>query len=625
MKKKLVAFAAMVCAVLIGFSTLAGCKLTTTDNVRDMAQVVAEINIGNEGQTTDKVYKKDLVLAYLSYGYLYSYYYGYTSSEVYESIVDSLVGSRVLVQYVKGYYETAENGIVDSSKAKWDVERYLTADEIVEAKYNAVLSVNNAIDGYMTASETASSDTLADTVRTVPTGATNAADPELTVNQMQEKINEGIFDIGIGEERHTAYNKFISIFSKSGVLTDYNAKDGLLKSTYFKELVVEQEEQMLVNKYSEDFQKAERDKITYETLSAKYKEMYDAQKQSYDAGNGTTDFESALSSATSDSPIVYSPYSGYGYVYNLLLGVSDEQEADIEAIKATDNTAIKLERNQILSATTVKDLRSTWILSGYDCEFDETNGTVKFTGDYTFNSDISLAFQGTVNRVAEKDEENDTAAEYSIESVKTFGLDEFVSFMDEYVFGSVQTGESNVNPDYYKKVQHTKVDNYEDKINELLFAFSTDPGSLNTYKGYVVNPLPDVDLTESFVKTFADASRELMSMGGSSYIIAASDYGYHVIFYSAEINTNINYPTLDDYLDSLDSTKGGFASWSEYLNDILTNWEDYEDSDFYLYKLASVFNGASDAYTKKQNEIVKAAKADESKVKIYSDRYADLG
>lgn len=624
MKKRLVKFATLIIALLLGFSALAGCKLTYTDNAKDMAQVVAEVNIGNEGQKTYKIYKKDLVLAYLSYGYMYTYYYGYTAKQTYNTLLDSLVGTRVMVQYIMKDCED-NSDIKDSSKEKWDIERYITADEKVEAKYNAILSINNSIDGYVTAGEKGVTDTLADTVRTVPKDAKNAEDPDLTIAEMQAEIDKGIYDIAIGEKRHTAYNRFIRLFSNSGMLNDY--KNDILTTEYFKNMLVNQEEQMLMDRFGKDFQTEERNKITYETLSEKYAEMYAAQVKGYSAG--TSDFEKALSSATKDKPVVYSPYSGYGYVYNLLLGVSEAQKADIEAIKSTDTTARATERKSILAATTAKDLRSTWILSGYDFEYDEAAKTGKFTGDYTANKDVSLAFQGEVSRLAEKDKEKNISAEYRIDSVKTFGLDEFIAFMEEYVYGSVQNKDvassSDDTVNWYKKVTHGRVDNYDDKINELLFAFSTDSGSLNTYKGYVVNPYPDADSTESFVSTFADAGRKLLTMGGSSYIVVASDYGYHIVFFSEALSANTGYATLDDYLNSLDDTKGGFASWSEYLNDILSDWDKYEDSDFYLYKLASIFTDASTAYTNKQTEIVKAAKADKEKVKIYSERYADLG
>jgi hypothetical protein len=157
-----------------------------------------------------------------------------------------------------------------------------------------------------------------------------------------------------------------------------------------------------------------------------------------------------------------------------------------------------------------------------------------------------------------------------------------------------------------------------------LFAFSTDAGSLNTYKGYVINPVKGLGQKDQWVKEFADAGRKLLELGGNSYIVVASDYGYHVMFYSAILSPSNDYATLDAYLDSLDSNKGGFESWEAYFADIVNNWEDYEDSDFYLYKLASLYINADNEYSIFESEIVESARYDETKVKVYSDRFADL-
>ncbi len=625
MKKKLVAIVAVIISILMSCSIFAGCKLTTTNNAKDMAQVVAEINIGNAGQETDKVYKKDLVMAYLSYGYLYSYYYGYTGSQIYEMLVNSLVGTRVMVQTVMAHYESADGGVKDGTKAKWDIERYLTSDEIVEAKYNAIFSLNSNIDGYMKAEEKGVTDTLTDTVRTTPTGAENKPEEDKTVDEMTTYIGNGVYDVAIGGERHKAYNQLVKLLSNSGLLNDYEGD--VLNTEYYKNMLKNQEEQMLLDRYSEDYQKDLRKQISYDTLKAKYEEMYNAQVSSY--GQSTSAFEDALSKASNSNPIVYSPYTGYGFVYNLLLGVDDVQTNDISNIKLTEKSAYDNARRTILSSTTVKDLRSSWILSGYDFDYDESTKTGVFTGDYTANENVSLPFQGVVSELVKEDKDNDVEAEYRIDNVKEFGLDEFISFMENYVYGSEQPADvmsqSDDRVNWYKKVTHLSVPDYEDKINELLFAFSTDPGSLNTYKGYIINPERDVNITEQWVHTFASAGRELLNMKGSSYIVVASDYGYHVMFFSSLLGADVNYGTLDAYLNSIDSTMGGYASNAEYLAHILDNWEDYEGSDLYLYNLASLFVDTSTAYSAKQNEIVSAAKADENKVKIYTERYSDLG
>ncbi len=62
-------------------------------------------------------------------------------------------------------------------------------------------------------------------------------------------------------------------------------------------------------------------------------------------------------------------------------------------------------------------------------------------------------------------------------------------------------------------------------INDLLFAYSTDPGSLNTYMGYVVEP----DKT-SFVSEYEYASWKAVENGIGSYVVCANDFGWHIVY-----------------------------------------------------------------------------------------------
>ena len=159
-----------------------------------------------------------------------------------------------------------------------------------------------------------------------------------------------------------------------------------------------------------------------------------------------------------------------------------------------------------------------------------------------------------------KEKTDDDAAEYSVTDVKTFGLNEFIEFMDIYLYGAKQTGDAGVT-DVNVLKQVTKAAGaaeYAEKINDLLFAFSTDSGSLNTWKGYAVKPVPDGSNTEEYVQSFADAARQLLTLGGNSYIVVATDYGYHVMFYSELINKDFKYDTLDEYLDSLNLDKAEY-------------------------------------------------------------------
>ena len=118
-----------------------------------------------------------------------------------------------------------------------------------------------------------------------------------------------------------------------------------------------------------------------------------------------------------------------------------------------------------------------------------------------------------------------------------------------------------------------------------MFAFSTDSGSLNTYKGYVIKPKVDGANSEEYVKTFGDAGRELLSKG-SGYVVVASDYGYHVMFYSQKFDTSYDFNNLVDYLDTLNIDKGSLT-WEEFFNEQKADWENFTEENSYLYYLAS--------------------------------------
>ncbi len=265
-------------------------------------------------------------------------------------------------------------------------------------------------------------------------------------------------------------------------------------------------------------------------------------------------------------------------------------------------------------------MRKTWILSGYDFDF----AAKKFTGDYTFAKDAanSLEFQGTVREVRAKTDDEDGV--YAVESVRTFGLEEFTEFVNNYVYGDETVGAVGASDDIYWEYTTDalpKDKEYDAKINELLFAFSTDPGSLNTYKGYVIKP----DNNE-YVKTFGDAGKALLEEGGSSYKVVASDYGYHFMFFSEVWTANKEYATLDDYLATLDIDMQGQESWEKYIEYQREHWEDFEEENNFLYFLANELISAklSATSSKSRTVLVNKYRYDTKYTNVYESRYADL-
>ncbi len=631
MKKKFIAIAALIMSLLIGTSAF-GCNLVTPNNERDLNQVVATVNIGNEGLQTEKIYKQDMIMGYLNYGYNYAQQ-GYSQEQVFTMIIDNLINNRIIVQYAMQYME--ENSLVENAnEAKWSLVRYLDEEESTDALYNTVKYMNDLIDSYEEDKEDLKQDTLTEEVRTSPTDAQPAED-ELQLSEKQEYIGKGIIK-GLDSannvtdaDRYKAYNKVLAVLKANGLLGE-NVTTEIETSEYYEDLLKSQRENALIEKFENARKDVYRKEISFAALENKYVEMYEDQQNKYQ--DNLSAFTAALSSASAKSPIFYNETNGsYGYVYNLLLGASEDQTSAIGKLTALDKLTTQTQkderntaRKEILSTTKVKDLRSTWILSGYD--YDEA--TNKFTGDYTFAKDSanSLPFYGAVTKLADKTDEK--AAQYRIDSVREFTLDEFIAEMDSYLGISTGANVADATDPVYRKalVPANTVTEYDEKINELLFAFSTDSGSLNTYKGYVISPEPDFDGEQQWVDEFAAAGREILTMGGNSYIIVASDYGYHVMFYSEVLTTNTNYATLTAYLNATYGSK----TWSTEYANMLDVWDDedaikaYEDT--YLYTFADTLAGVADKLSKEESKIFADYKYDANKnyVVKYENAYSDL-
>ena len=638
MKKRLLAALSTVMALIVSF-TGAGCNLVTTDSDRDMNQVVATVQITGYDQR-DEIKKSDMIMAFLNYGYLYVQSYGYTREQTFNLIINNLVNTRILVQNAVMEAEAVNaedasgNPLEDYSE--YPVAAYLDEGQILSAKYSALSDINTLLDSYTDDGSTdKKGDTAIGDVRTAPDNAANAED-EVTDEEKREYIDESntetnpILSNMTEDYRRAAFNDVVKLLTNNSLLGDY--KNGDLKTTdYYKDTLRSYYESELLTAYFDDVLAAARAQYTFDDIAARYEEIYNKQK-----GWSNAEFIAALESTTATEPILYCGLDGYGYVYNLLLGVNDYQTTAIEDIR-TDNPNISdtdyaAARKDILQNTVVSDLRSSWITAGYDGELS-SEGVFKFTGDYTFVNDPanSLAFQGTVRHLnPEQEEEDDYVAEYGIDGVKTFGLDEFIDFMNGYLGGTITASEyTDLGDSVYGGSIYglSGVEEYDAKIKELIFAFSTDSGSLSSGKGYIIKPPVDGSNTEEYVDTFAAAGRKLLETGDSSYVIVASDYGYHIMFYSELLTVHDEYETLEGYLNSLGIDMMGASDWETYYNNMLADYEDFEDKDNYLYLLTdSVISAAlTNAETNAQNEIVNKYRYDtEGCVQIFSELYADL-
>ena len=589
MKKLFSKISATVIALVMCLSMLVGCSLVKIDTDRDLAQPVAVVKI-NQDAPLETIYKVDMMMAYLSYGYQQVQAGQATQQEVFGDIIKELIENRVYVQNAMYEFDKGEapfeNRIIDASITDvYNIDRYLTEEEIIEAEYLTIKSLNDFIDNFMPDDEQSASDSLIEQVRTVPTDATNA-EKELTVGQKRDYVLKGV-DTNSSAERKKAYNQVLKTLEGNRLLGAY--KNDITETDYFQKTLKNYKENTLLENYYNCISTAIRKAISWEDMEKAYAKEYTTQSE----WNGST-FISNIKSATAQTPILIGANGTYGYVYNLLLGISDAQTQKVNALK--DGANRNALRDAILQETVVKDLRSSWILSGYDFDGE------KFTGDYTFtDSANSLAFNGTVKHLNADDvDKDDYRPEYSVLDVNKLSVLEFIDYMEKYLYGGRVSSGTTIEREV--SLSSGSAVDYENKIQELLFAYSTDPGSLNTFKGYSITP----NNSESWMPEFHEAGKKLLSMGGNSYVIAATDYGYHVMFFSQSLNINdYNYSTLLAYLEANEQAKGETA-WKESYSQLQNNYDDYEDTNSYLYVLHNnvATNRVNKAITDKQNKIL---------------------
>lgn len=625
MKRKITSIVGFIMAVLMSMACFSGCRLITTNNDRDMDQVVATINL-NEKE--EKIYKRDMVMQYLNYGYMYVQSYGYTLEQTYELIFDGLITSRIMAQGAMKVFEE-ENKVLNSTIT--DVnnpERYLDEEAVVDALYNTRHSISDLIDSMLDKEEDKYQDAYIGDVRAIPTNATNKA-VELSLDEKKE-FNKEKFDISSDAEHRDAFNDIVELLKVNSLLEDATTKfDGTLESTlYYQNTYKSNLEAELLTRLEEDRSLSVRSALTFEELESEYLEALENQKNWNNA-----DFVSALGSASVGSPMLYSSFGSYGYVYNLLLGATSEQTSAITAIKTENpnisNQDFASERREILNATLVKDLRSGWVISGFDAEL--RGDDFIFTGDYTFAKDKAnaLAFQGKVNKIKDADEEKHQPAKYTVTDTTVYELDAFIEFMNGYLGGTATDNMSayaSLGGSIYGAKNLSGVSEYSAKINEMLFAFSTDSGSLNTYKGYVIKPAVDGANTEEYVATFGEAGRILLEQG-EGYVIVASDYGYHVMFYSEQFSIDYTVGSLVEYLNKESGETKTRDQWIEYYNSMVGNWEDFAKENNYLYNTANSLTTAkvNNALATIERELINANRYDVSnKVVLYKDRFQDL-
>lgn len=373
--------------------------------------------------------------------------------------------------------------------------------------------------------------------------------------------------------------------------------DDFLNLSYFKQELEGAFEDRVITKYELALQN-EHEKLLAEdeALWEAYVNIYKTQQASFD--NDYTAYETALEKANDTNLVVYNPSDNYGYVMNLLIGFSEEQSAIYDSLMASTKLTAKQKADaltSLLKTLTAKDLRDTWVEGNYGT-YNAENGTFKFDSKYV-KTEALQSYNGKIYGAKEyvyHDNYENEKTGYSYSSVK--GTE--IAFTDFYK--DIVCDIMGFNPDSYSG----KVDNYTsadlDKFKDLVFAYSTDGGSLKDNYGYVYSPKTSKD---TYVEEFATAAKKAVEGGVGSYEVIATEFGYHIILCTKVIEKSVTFIDKDTFIAQ-------------------ANDKSNKETIPYLFKEYQKDSLVLDIVSKKTETFFKNAIKD--KVTYFADKYEDL-
>ena len=109
MKKK---FTALVLMLIMCLSVFAGCSLITRNDKKYYEAVVCTISYADG--TSDNITKRELLMAYNSYGYNYVQQQG--KQQAIMTTIDSIVNQRITIKAVEDFYKDPNQILLDSEK-----------------------------------------------------------------------------------------------------------------------------------------------------------------------------------------------------------------------------------------------------------------------------------------------------------------------------------------------------------------------------------------------------------------------------------------------------------------------------------------------------------------------------
>ncbi len=479
---------------------------------------------------------------------------------------------------------------------------FLTEEEYNETVYTLMQSLNAALDEAETSYIKSSDDHDHEEARTLPTNVNAFEDEYVPMKDGKLNYNvytgrNALTDCGTYEKvdgstastRKKAYNVFLANLQSYGLVDKDEDTAVFTELDYYYVELASALGKAVANKYLTDLQDTAIQSLeanNYQYVQNKYNEIKTSQENKYQ--ETPSSFESAIGSISDESFVLYG-YKNFGFVYNILLPFDAAQE---QAYSAMKNKGLKGDqlfnaRKSLLADVQAKDLRNTWFgeddHTNYAYQVSKANDQYYGTQDnaYLFFKDNmknteqykklgqylgQYPYNGTAEKV--DDEWKFTPNKLGIGTKKESGfIQEMESYINYALGGNKASGTwlDDYNSTTYTTddvVDYSKFIYYEGKVtlentscadfffagdetrkndsytalsavNELMFAYSTDTGCLNTYQGYVVSPYKT-----NFVSEFEYAAQYAVNKGVGSYVVAPSDYGWHIIYVAFVYNAD---------------------------------------------------------------------------------------
>ncbi len=512
-------------------------------------------------------------------------------------------------------YEGKDMTTIDKNA---DVINFLTEYEVLKAKYNALKNIKSLIDSYKDSEEEEHNhdhDTISLTPRATLTVETEVEgneweiknDDELKVvtEEYKKSFKKDLKELGLNAEDYEtkfdlsydvykkyvenfditdketkkALNKLIKDLKKAGFITSAEASretpktiEDLFKLSYFNNSLEAEYETLLVAKLELALENQEEKKINSdEKLYEEYKTLFETQKASFDKSYEA--YETALENASDSTFVVYNPNLGgkYGYVANLLIGFNTEQTTALNAFSEKIIGEKVAYRETMLNDLTAKDQRATWALSNYGT-YNSEIGEFTFDEDYCKTPELRK-YVGTLKGVStyiEHDSYDEEITKYNFKEVE--GTE--VKFSDFYantvsaIMGFNGMSGKLEGVEESTIISTTLNDATMTKFRDLIYAYSTDTGSLKENYGYVYSPISS---KTKYVKEFADAAQRIINAGVGAYEVVATDFGYHIMLCTTVITPGNELASMEEFLKDVKKEGTLAYKFKEYKYNLISS------------------------------------------------------